>query len=59
MVEPEVPWCVHTTKNNKQRFVCKRCNETHGFSLPISLDEYARQAFAFVELHRNCKERKR
>jgi len=54
----EVPWCVHDTTKKRPQFLCKRCGEIHQFDYPISLDEYSRRACAFIDLHRNCKEKK-
>lgn len=56
MVEVDVAWCVHDVTKD---FLCQRCGETHKLEMPISITEYVRQAKAFTELHRNCKEREK
>jgi len=56
MAETDVPWCVHSC--DKLGFLCQRCGETHKLEMPISITEYVRQAHAFVELHRNCEEKR-
>jgi hypothetical protein len=39
-------------------FRCERCGEMHKITMPLSINEFKERGEAFIELHKNCKEKK-
>ncbi len=48
---PDVSW----TRLSHGRYICLRCTDTHTLTLPMPIDEFAKETKAFNYLHRNCK----
>jgi len=51
------PWIIMDASDDKKGFKCTRCHNSHTFEMPISISEFNRLAMAFIELHKNCKEK--
>ncbi len=45
----------YCTSGEKPAIYCKRCGETHAYSLPMSVDDWVKMVKAFNEIHAMCK----
>ncbi len=52
------PWIIMDVSGPEKGCRCTRCNAFYAIKMPIRISEFDRLGLAFVELHKNCKEKK-